>query len=52
MLDYIFFDPSLSGKFKDHLTKVGIEFECEDDKILDLFKVRLSLLLMRLVMRY
>jgi len=32
MLDYIFFDLSLSGKFKDHLTKVGIEFECEDDK--------------------
>jgi molybdopterin converting factor small subunit len=32
MLDYIFFDPSLSDKFKDHLTKVGIEFECEDDE--------------------
>ena len=27
MLDYIFFDPKLSGKFKNHLTKVGIEFE-------------------------
>ena len=32
MLDYIFFDPSLSNKFKDHLTKVGIEFDCEEDK--------------------
>ncbi len=32
MLDYIFFDSKLSGKFKDHLTKVGIVFECEDDK--------------------
>ena len=32
MLDYIFFDPSLSNKFKDHLTKVGIEFECEEDE--------------------
>lgn len=32
MLDYIFFDSKLSGKFKDHLTKVGIEFECENDK--------------------
>ncbi|TEU19168.1 MAG: hypothetical protein E3I13_04785 [Gammaproteobacteria bacterium] len=32
MLDYIFFDSKLSGKFKDHLTKVGIEFECEDDE--------------------
>ncbi|RUM80106.1 MAG: hypothetical protein DSZ15_01505 [Candidatus Thioglobus sp.] len=27
MLDYIFFDLKLSGKFKNHLTKVGIEFE-------------------------
>jgi hypothetical protein len=34
MLDYIFFDPKLSGKFKNHLTKVGIEFEfeCEGDE--------------------
>ncbi|MBC8494358.1 MAG: hypothetical protein ISR74_04210 [Candidatus Thioglobus sp.] len=32
MLDYIFFNASLSGKFKDHLTKVGIEFKCEDDE--------------------
>ncbi|HIG89328.1 MAG TPA: hypothetical protein EYQ04_05080 [Candidatus Thioglobus sp.] len=32
MLDYIFFDTSLSAKFKDHLTKVGIRFECKDDK--------------------
>ncbi len=32
MLDYIFFDSKLSAKFKDHLTKVGIEFECQDDK--------------------
>ncbi len=31
MLDYIFFDPKLSGKFKDHLIKVDIEFECEQD---------------------
>ena len=32
MLDYIFFDASLSAKFKNHLTKVGIEFKYEDDK--------------------
>jgi hypothetical protein len=32
MLDYIFFDARLSNKFKDHLTKVGIEFEVEDDE--------------------
>ena len=32
MLDYIFFNSKLSDKFKDHLTKVGIEFECEDDE--------------------
>jgi len=32
MLDYIFFNASLSDKFKDHLTKVGIEFKCVDDK--------------------
>ncbi len=32
MLDYIFFDPTLSDKFKDHLTKVGIEFKREDDQ--------------------
>ncbi len=32
MLDYIFFDSSLSRKFKDHLTKVGIVFKCEDDE--------------------
>ncbi|MBT4123138.1 MAG: hypothetical protein HOE35_04315, partial [Candidatus Ruthia sp.] len=31
MLDYIFFDTSLSAKFKDHLTKAGIEFEQETD---------------------
>ncbi|MCH9645176.1 MAG: hypothetical protein K0U08_00805 [Proteobacteria bacterium] len=32
MLDYIFFNASLSDKFKDHLTKVEIEFKCVDDK--------------------
>lgn len=32
MLDYIFFNTSLSTKFKDHLTKVGIVFECKDDE--------------------
>jgi hypothetical protein len=32
MLDCIFFDARLSNKFKDHLTKVGIEFEVEDDE--------------------
>lgn len=32
MLDYIFFDTSLSAKFKDHLTKVGIVFECKEDE--------------------
>ena len=32
MLDYIFFDPSLSAKFKDHLTKMGIAYECQIDK--------------------
>lgn len=31
MLDYIFFDTTLSGKFKDHLIKVGIEFIVEND---------------------
>ncbi|BBB22955.1 conserved hypothetical protein [Abyssogena phaseoliformis symbiont OG214] len=31
MLDYIFFDAKLSNKFKDHLTKVDIEFKCEQD---------------------
>ncbi len=31
MLDYIFFDTALSQKFKDHLTKVGIEFKVEND---------------------
>lgn len=32
MLDYIFFDTTFSAKFKDHLTKVGIVFECKDDE--------------------
>ncbi len=32
MLDYIFFDTTLSAKFKGHLTKVGIVFECKDDE--------------------
>ena len=32
MLDYIFFDAKLSNKFKDHLTKVGIEFKVENDE--------------------
>ena len=32
MLDYIFFDAGLSAKFKNHLTKAGIEFKYEDDK--------------------
>lgn len=32
MLDYIFFDTSLSAKFKDHLTKAGIDFESKDDE--------------------
>ena len=32
MLDYIFFDSKLSGKFKNHLTKVGIEFKSENDE--------------------
>lgn len=32
MLDYIFFDAGLSIKFKDHLTKVGIAFECTNDE--------------------
>ncbi len=31
MLDYIFFDTVLARKFKDHLTKVGIEFQTEKD---------------------
>jgi len=31
MLDYIFFDADLSTKFKDHLTKAGIKYECTDD---------------------
>lgn len=31
MLDYIFFNATLSAKFKDHLTKVGIEFKTVDD---------------------
>ncbi len=32
MLDYIFFDSSLSAKFKDHLTKAGIEFQVQIDE--------------------
>jgi len=32
MLDYIFFDANLSAKFKDHLTKAGIGYECTDDE--------------------
>ena len=32
MLDYIFFDSKLSDKFKDHLTKVGINFQCKIDR--------------------
>lgn len=32
MLDYIFFDPSLATKFKDHLTKAGIDYQQEIDK--------------------
>ena len=32
MLDYIFFNSTLSGKFKNHLTKMGIGFKCEDDE--------------------
>ena len=32
MLDYIFFAPTLSDKFKDHLKKVGIDFECDIDE--------------------
>ncbi len=32
MLDYIFFDPTLSDKFKDRLTKVGIDFSCKNDE--------------------
>ncbi len=31
MLDYIFFDTVLARKFKNHLTKVGIEFQTEKD---------------------
>ncbi len=31
MLDYIFFDAKLSNKFKDHLTKVEIEFKYKQD---------------------
>jgi len=31
MLDYIFFDSRLSGKFKDHLAKVGISYQSEND---------------------
>ena len=32
MLDYIFFDTNLSAKFKDHLTKEGIDFDSKDDE--------------------
>lgn len=32
MLDYIFFDTMISQKFKDHLTKVGIEFRVGNDE--------------------
>ncbi|MBT3186286.1 hypothetical protein [Candidatus Thioglobus sp.] len=32
MLDYIFFDSKLSSKFKDHLTKAGIDFERRADE--------------------
>lgn len=32
MLDYIFFDTVISQKFKDHLTKMGIEFRVENDE--------------------
>ncbi|WXU00223.1 MAG: hypothetical protein Ctma_0934 [Catillopecten margaritatus gill symbiont] len=32
MLDYIFFDAILAGKFKNRLTKVGIEFTTEKDE--------------------
>ncbi|MDG2354098.1 MAG: hypothetical protein P8L86_04710 [Gammaproteobacteria bacterium] len=32
MLDYIFFDTNLSAKFKDHLTKAGIDFDSKDDE--------------------
>ncbi len=31
MLDYIFFDSALADKFKNHLTKMGIEFQAETD---------------------
>ncbi|SFV87870.1 hypothetical protein MNB_SUP05-SYMBIONT-5-673 [hydrothermal vent metagenome] len=31
MLDYIFFDTTLARKFKNHLTKVSIEFQAEKD---------------------
>ncbi len=31
MLDYIFFDTVLARKFKNHLTKVDIEFQTEKD---------------------
>lgn len=32
MLDYIFFDSKLLDKFKDHLTKVGINFQYNIDR--------------------
>ena len=32
MLDYIFFHPTLCVKFKDHLTKVGIAYQCQMDE--------------------
>ncbi len=32
MLDYIFFDTTLSQKFKNHLTKMDIGFEIENDE--------------------
>lgn len=32
MLDYIFFDSALLDKFKDHLTKVGINFQHNIDQ--------------------
>jgi hypothetical protein len=31
MLDYIFFDATLAGKFKNYLTKMDIAFQTEND---------------------
>lgn len=45
MLDYIFFDAKLSNKFKDHLTKAGIEFKCEQDSGFDSVQSELKKLL-------